>query len=139
MKHSLLLFLVLMLALATGTSAQESDLVSEEYAEPVQRNMVVRDYSDYTVKAYSVSLYVGHFNGATFLDLDPLADRTRITEDGRPDELWPNDILAYDGTPLEEGRLKRSDGLRYRYDSARKEIESGPALGGRVGIFVSDN
>ena len=137
MKHSLLLFLGLSLALAVAAQAQESP--SPEYTEPVQRNMEILDYSEYRVKAYSISFYGGRFSGGTILELDSLGDRTRITEAGRPDELWPNDILAYNGLPLPEGRLKRDDGLRYLYDSTRKEIKPGPLFGGRIGIFIADD
>lgn len=137
MKHSLLLILVLSLVPAVGARAQDSALAED--AAPVQRNMEILDYSDYTVKAYSISFFGGQLSGTTFLDLKPLGEKTRITESGRPDELWPNDILAYDGGPLEEGRLKRDDGLRYLFDSGRKEVKSGPSFGGRVGVFIADN
>lgn len=137
MKHSLLLILVLTLVSAVGAQAQ--DAAAAEDNAPVQRNMEILDYGDYTVKAYSISFFGGQLSGSTFLDLEPLGDKTRITESGRPDELWPNDILGYDGSPLMEGRLKRDDGLRYLYDSGRKEVKSGPSFGGRVGIFIADD
>ena len=137
MKHSLLLIFLMALVPAVAAEAQES--TSSDYTPPVQRNMEILDYSEYTVKSYSVSFYGGQFSGGTILDLDPLDDKTRITEDGRPNDLWPNDILGYDGLPLDEGRQKRDDGLRYLYDSARKEIKPGPIFGGRIGIYIADN
>ncbi len=135
----LLLFLFLVTAGAAGAQDEASGEHNTPANAPVQRNQEILDYGDYTVKAYSLSFSGGIFSGGVYLDNQALGDKTRITEDGRPDELWPNDILGYNGLPLEQGRLKRDDGLRYLYDSGRKEIESGPAYTGAVGIYIADN
>lgn len=144
MKQSTVLFLLAILATAACGSALAQDEETGEHntpanAPPVQRNMEIRDYSEYTVKAYSIYFSGGYFSGGTYLDLQALGEKTRITEDFPPDELWPNDILGYDGIPLEESRLKRDDGLQYLYTAGRKEIDPGSAFSGGVGIFIADN
>jgi hypothetical protein len=82
-------------------------------------------WKDYKVKAYSLSLFAGHFSGATYLDLMPLDPKTVLT-------FGAGDVLGYDDEVLIESRDPD-------YTGARKEIEAGTAIGGRIGIYVADD
>ena len=81
-------------------------------------------FSDYMVKAYTLTGFYGNFSGATYLENQPLDERT-VQTDGAAD------IIAFNGEILPESR----DVLHY--DAAIKEIQSGPAFGGRVGLYVN--
>lgn len=114
---------------ARVTSAAEPDSAAAdgEEATPALK------WKDYKVKGYSLSLYGGHFSGATYLDLPPIGDRTLYTPGG-------GDILAYDGTVLTESvNMQNSNPLLRKYNAPRKEIEPGTAIGGRIGIYVADD
>jgi hypothetical protein len=87
-------------------------------------------WKDYRVKGYSLSLFGGHFSGARYLDLMPLAPRTVQTPGA-------GDILGYDGNVLAES-IDPPGSVR-KYTAARKEIEAGTAIGGRIGIYVADD
>ncbi len=83
------------------------------------------EWGDYTVKAYTLSIWGGSFGGATYLDNKPLGDRTILTDGA-------GDIIAYDGGVLPQSRDPR-------FDAAIKEIKPGDAFGGRVGIYIADD
>jgi len=97
----------------------------------------VLDYGDYTVKGYSLSFGGGIFTGATYLDLQPFGDRTAYPRN-TGDDLGAGDILGYDNLPLDVSRARGSDDL-FLFNEARKEIKSGPAFSGRVGIYVAEH
>lgn len=80
-------------------------------------------YDDYTVKAYTLSVFGGYFSGDTFLSLPPLADRTFV-------EPGSNDVMGYDGE-----WLNLDPNI---YDAPTKTIESGTGWGTAVGIYLSD-
>ncbi len=86
----------------------------------------VLEWKDYKVKGYSLSFYGGAFSGARYLDLKQLSPRTILTPGA-------GDVIGYDGSVLAES----VDFVHYT--AARKEIESGTAFGGRVGIYVGDD
>lgn len=105
---------------ATAVAADSA----QDPAAPVGEKALA--WKDYSVKAYSLSLFAGHFSGATYLDLMPLDPKTILT-------TGAGDVLGYDGLVLSES----TDFLRYT--GARKEIEAGTAIGGRIGIYVADD
>lgn len=145
MKISLFPALVLLLgtcAFVCGAPAfaQDAGGVGDEelpagYVE--SDDAYVLDYGDYTVKGYALSFGGGSFSGATFLDLQPIGPRTTYPIN-TGEELGPGDILGYNGLPLEQSRARDSENLPL-FDEARKEIRSGPAFGGRVGIYVAEH
>lgn len=107
---------------APDTTAEDSDVAVKAL-----------EWKDYKVKGYSLSLYGGHFSGATYLDLMPLAPRTQLGEGA-------GNILGYDGLPLAESINMQNPNADLReYNAPRKEIEPGTAIGGRVGIYVADD
>ena len=83
-------------------------------------------YEDYSVKAYTLTIFAGQTSGATYLENMDLADRTILTEEEYA-------IVAYDGGTL----LVSLDAEHYT--GAHKDITEGPAYGGRIGIYVSDD
>lgn len=121
-----LLSVVLMLGLSTTLLAQEPTAEQEERVAEIEENL---NYEDYTVKAYRLTFFGGNFSGATYLENKELGPRTILTPGA-------GDILAYDGEVLWESTAKYEDGTNI-YDAAHKEIKSGPALGTRVGIYIS--
>lgn len=86
------------------------------------------EWSDYTIKAYTLSLWGGSFSGATYLDNKELGPRTVLTEGA-------GDIIGYDGEVLPES----TGPLKPFYDAARKEIKAGDAFGARIGIYIADD
>jgi len=82
-------------------------------------------WGDYSVKAYTLSAWMGSSSGATYLE-NPVLDRLTILTPGAAD------IVAYDGGVLIESKDPR-------YDAATKEIKSGDAFGGRIGIYIADD
>lgn len=86
------------------------------------------EWGDYTVKAYTLTVWGGGFSGATYLDNAPLGERTVLTDGA-------GDILGYDGEVLEESTPRYAD----FYDAARKEIKSGDSFGARIGIYIADD
>jgi hypothetical protein len=84
------------------------------------------EWGDYTVKAYTLSIWGGSFGGATYLDNKPLGDRTVLTDGA-------GDIIDYDGGVLFVSRDTR------HYDAAIKEVKPGDAFGGRIGIYIADD
>lgn len=147
MKNSLLPALALLLGIGpvvvcgpaiaqddTADAVGDQDLPSA-YVEPDEE--YVLDYSDYTVKGFSLSFGGGLFPGATYLDLQPIGERTTYPIN-TGDDLGPGDILGFDNLPLEVSRARGSDGL-FLFDAAQKEIKSGPCFSGRVGIYIAEN
>ncbi|MBE0567667.1 MAG: hypothetical protein IH621_17055 [Krumholzibacteria bacterium] len=118
---------------AVAPTPVDSTAVPEAAAAAVDN----REYDDYTVKAYSLTVFGGNFSGATFLELDEVGPKTVITA-GIGNILGAGEVLGYDGRPLLESRAIQPDGKRL-YDAPLKEIRSGPAFGGRVGIYISDH
>lgn len=97
------------------------------------------EWKDYKIKAYTLAFYGGSFSGATYLDLMPISPRTMVAANAYT-------VFAYDGVGddgeghLDEARNMTSpDPLARRYNAPRKEIESGTAFGGRIGIYVADD
>ncbi|MCP4572599.1 MAG: hypothetical protein GY838_09645 [bacterium] len=143
MKISLLSALALLLGVGLvvfGASAFAQDAVDDQdlpstYVE--SDDEYVLDYSDYTVKGFSLSFGGGLFGGVTYLDLQPLGERTAYPIN-TGDDLGPGDILGFDNLPLEVSRARGSDGY-FLFDAAQKEIKSGPAFSGRVGIYIAEN
>jgi hypothetical protein len=123
--------IVLTLALAVFLSvgavrAQESTGEAEPPTD--EANVAIDEeelhYSDYKVKAYSLTGFYGDFSGTTYLENMELGPRT-VYEEGA------NYIIGYDGNVLQ---VSRDD---VHYDAAHKKIESGPAFGARIGIHVN--
>jgi len=107
-----------------GPAAPDSTAAVEAAAEvPAEEENLT--YEDFKVKAYSLGFFGGQFSGARYLDLKPLGDRTILTEGA-------GDILGYDGEVL---RVSRDTD---HYTGAQKEIDPGPAFGGRIGIYISE-
>jgi hypothetical protein len=86
----------------------------------------ILEWSDYTVKAYTLSVWGGGFSGATYLENKALGPRTVLT-------AGAGDIIAYDGGVLAESRDVR------HYTAATKEVEAGNAFGARIGIYIADD
>ncbi len=109
-----------------AVQGQESPADPDSLADKVSEILDEEElhFSDYMVKAYTVTGFYGDFSGATYLENMELGDRTVYTEGA-------NDIIAYDGEILQVSR----DALHY--DAAHKKIESGPAFGARIGIYVN--
>jgi hypothetical protein len=133
MKFSKILSLCLSLALlSTGSLAMAQDTGRTPSPEAVQDTVAavpeeeILTYEDYTVKKYSLTFYGGSFSGGRYLENEPLNVRTILTPEAY-------EIQGYDGEVLAES-------VDYtHYTGAFKEIESGLALGGRIGIYISDN
>lgn len=118
-------------AAATATQTDGSKAADTAVApagEPVAK---VLEWKDYKVKGYSLSFYGGAFSGTRYLDLLPLGPRTVLAPGA-------GDIIGYDGNVLPES-LQPSDPTLRRYNAPRKEIKSGTAFGGRIGIYVADD
>lgn len=111
----------------TSAAAADSNSTGAEAAAPALK------WTDYKVKGYSLSLYGGHFSGATYLDLMPLGPRTILTPGA-------GDIISYDGGVLIESvDMQNPNAALRHYNAPRKEIEAGTAIGGRIGIYVADD
>lgn len=112
---------VLTLVLLLITAGTASCVLAQEAAEAADESLT---YDDYTVKAYSLSLYGGYFSGGTFFELPPIADDRTFVEEGT------NRVMGYNGEwlPLDPAV----------YDAPRKRIESGGGFGGTLGIYLSD-
>lgn len=102
---------------ATDEAEAPQDPVSEEE---------ILTYEDYTVKGYTLSIFGGQSNGTTYLENSDLAERTKLTEGA-------GDIQGFDGNVLRVSQDTE------HYTGAVKEIKSGPAYGGRIGIYISDD
>lgn len=135
MKFSKILSLFVALTLVTGVHvalAQEAEEVGPEdpnagEAPPGGEEAApeeVLTYDDYNVKGYSLNFFAGSFSGARYLENKPLGPRTVLTPGA-------GDIMGYDGEVLRVSQDFE------RYTGAQKEIESGPAFGGRIGIYIS--
>ncbi|MFO7654993.1 MAG: hypothetical protein R6X25_14425 [Candidatus Krumholzibacteriia bacterium] len=81
-------------------------------------------YDDFTVKAYTLTLYGGWFSGGTFLELPPIDGNRTYVEEGT------DRIYGYDGEFLNLDPKF--------YDAAVKKIEAGPAYGGKLAVYLSD-
>ena len=140
MKLSTALFLfpalvpVLVGAVAT---AQEAEVPAATDTTAVAAAEQALEYDDYTVKAYTLTVFGGGFTGATYLDLQEIGPKTVVTP-GIGNNLGPADVLGYDGLPLPEARARDQEG-KLLYDAPQKKIEPGPAYGVRLGIYISDN
>ncbi len=128
MKRNLfvLLSLVCSLSLSAGFSfAQDPDSAPAEDLESVELEPTL-EYSDYTIKGYSLSFFGGQFSGATYLENQKLTDRTVFT-------LGANDIMGFDGETLPQSQDF------HHWDAAHKTIEAGPAYGARIGVYINDD
>ncbi len=140
MKFSTALSLIPALALVAagaGASAQEFTAPTPADSAAVQAAAKSLKYEDYSVKAYTLTFFYGSFNGARYLDLPEVGPKTVVTP-GVGDLMGPADVLGYNGLPLPEARQRFADGT-LKYDAAQKEIDPGPAIGARIGVYVSDN
>jgi hypothetical protein len=121
---------ILVVFAATAALAQEPTAEQEERVAEIEENL---KYEDYTVKAYRLSFYGGHFSGATYLESPERGERTVLTPGAA-------DVLGYDGEVLLESRAEYETGPmagKLKYDAPHKTIEPGTAYGGRVGIYIS--
>ncbi len=98
--------------------------VVQEAPDPIPEEVLT--YEDYSVKAYTITLFGGQFSGAKYLENMDLPERTILTEGA-------GDIMGFDGEVL----LVSQDPVHYT--GAHKEIKEGPAFGARIGIYVSDD
>jgi len=111
-----------LLFLAGSPWAQEAEPTAD--GQPTEESVE----EDYMVKAYSISLWGGWFSGGTFLDLQPLEERTQLEEGA-------NDIYKYDGTIFTPQELQFPT---WNYDAPQKQIEPGVMVGGKIGIYLTD-
>ncbi len=110
---------------AASAYAQDADaanpLEADTEAEPEYT------WDDFAVKAYTIQIFGGAFNGDRYLDLPVKLDRTQV-EEGTD---W---VMGYDG------RVWTPDRLDYDvYDGPIKTLENGYTLGAKVGSYLSDN
>jgi len=106
-----------------------ASLWAQDQAPPEEQTAEEEEYEESSVRAYSISFWGGWFSGGTFLDLQPLADRTQVEEGS-------NDIYKYDGSgPFAPQELIFPT---WRYDGPQKEIEPGFMFGGRLGMYLTD-
>jgi len=146
MKLSTVLSLVPTLLLALGgAAALAQDAPGPAPSEPdsaaVEAAEEALDYSDYTVKAYSLNVFGGSFTGATYLDMPERWPKTEVAI-GIGDNLGPADVRGYDGHPLVVARqlgIVNGQANKLVYDAVQKKIESGPAYGARIGVYISDD
>lgn len=113
-------------ASAQETAAPDPDGAPESPATASTAPEEVLTYDDFTVKGYSITAFGGQFSGFTYLENQDLAERTVLTPGA-------GDIMGYDGEILRESLDTE------HYTGAHKEIQSGPAYGGRIGIYISDD
>ena len=145
MKHRTFLSVILALSLMlTGPAlmAQEETEVlappapetEAQQQDPPAVEEEVLAYDDYTVKAYSITVFGGNFSGAMYLENKDLAELTILTEGA-------GDILGFlTGEPdLYDGDILRVSKDTDHYTGAHKEIKPGPAMGARIGIYISDD
>jgi hypothetical protein len=104
-------------------TAQETLVPQQDTAEVVIAEEP-STYDDYTVKAYTLSIFGGYFSGATFFSLPPLEDRTFV-------EAGSNDVMGYDGE-----WLILDPNI---YGAPTKEIQPGTGWGTQIGIYLSDS
>lgn len=131
MKYRALLCLfsvVMVIGFCSVVLAQEPTPEQEQRVAEIEENL---KYEDYMVKAYRLTFFGGNFSGATYLENQQLGERTVLTDGA-------GDIIAYDGGVLPESTAKDQEG-NHIYDAAHKEIESGPAYGAKVGIYISND
>ena len=114
---------------AADTAATEAE---QPAPAPIQEEILT--YDDYTVKAYTITVFGGDFSGAKYLENMDLAPRT-VLEQGAGDILgfMTQDPIYYDGDIL----LVSKDAEHYT--GAHKEVKSGPAYGARIGIYISSD
>lgn len=125
---------VLMAQEETAGPAAPAPVEETEKQEPAPIEEEILTYDDYTVKAYTITVFGGNFSGAKYLENMDLAPRT-ILEKGAGDILGylTGDPAAYDGEVLLVSKNYE------QYTGAHKEIKSGPAYGGRIGIYISND
>ena len=112
-------------SLAQESPPADPDPAATEGEEPPPEVPV----EEYKVKAYSLAFWGGWFSGGTFLELQPLADRTQLEEGS--DLIW-----KYNGDVFTDQELNQGDWV---YDGARKEILPGVAMGGIIGMYLSEH
>lgn len=107
------------------------EAVQQEPA-PIEEEILV--YDDYTVKAYTITVFGGSFSGAKYLENMDLVPRTVLAQGA-------GDILGYMTLEPEiyDGDVLLVSRDAEHYTGAHKEIKSGPAYGGRIGIYISDD
>lgn len=108
----------------TNDSAVPDPAEEADQDKPQLAAEEVLTYDDYTVKAYTITAFGGQFSGAKYLENMDLAPETVLTDGA-------GDIRAYDGEILLESQNYD------QYTGAHKEIKSGPAIGARIGIYLS--
>lgn len=129
MKRKIFIILTLSIGLSLGagyTWAQDSASDSAVENQGIGEMDPLEEYSQRTIKAYSLTFFGGQFSGAKYLENQRLADRAVF-------ELGANDIMGFNGEVLPES----ADFIHW--DAAHKEIEAGPAYGARLGVYISDN
>ena len=134
MTHRTFVFLILaLLVSAPAVMAQEEVQATAPPAPDLEGAVQVPvpgeealTYDDYTVKGYSLTFFAGQSNGAKYLENMDLSERTILT----PEEAA---IMGFDGETL------RVSLDQDHYTGAHKEIQPGPAYGGRIGIYISDD
>jgi len=137
---------LLLLLAACPVRAQNAPAPADTASAPPPP--VLGKWSDYAVKAYRLEIFGGSYSGGTFLDSQPIADRT-VIQDGK------DPLFAYnpDGSGIlapYNSMLRIEDGIilyphldnnapdnRY-FNAPRKEIKSGSVFGARIGIYIAD-
>jgi len=116
---------VVICSLTIGTAVFGAEGADTEAQEPTAAATDF-EWSDFTVKAYTLTAWGGSFSGTTYLENQLLGPRTVLT-DGEAD------INAYAGGVLFVSRDTR------HYEAATKKINPGTGFGGRVGIYIADD
>ncbi|MFT5316392.1 MAG: hypothetical protein ACI9UK_002237, partial [Candidatus Krumholzibacteriia bacterium] len=83
------------------------------------------EWSDYSVKAYTLGIWAGGYSSSTYLENAPLVGRTVL-------EIGAGDINGYDGNVLAESRDTK------HYTGATKSIEATDSFGARIGIYIAN-
>jgi len=129
-----LLFAALAAAQDAGSAdpleAEPVDPLEAEPVDPLEANVEAEPeltWDDYAVKAYTIEIFGGAFQGDRYLDLPVKDDRTQVEEGSD----W---VMGYDGN------LLTPDVLDYEiYDGPIKELENGFTLGVKVASYLSEN
>ena len=128
MKTRLFPTVICVLVLALSASFAYAQDAAED--DPLEADGDVEPeltWADYGIKGYTVQIFGGAFNGAEYLNLPVLGDRTQVEEGSD----W---VMSYDGTWWEP------DELDYEiYGGPVKTIENGYTFGVKFGSYLSDN
>jgi hypothetical protein len=134
------LLCVLALLLAGITSAQEpadepattppADAAeTAETDDPLAGEGELEDtWDSYKIKAYSIELSGGLFQGDEYLNLPVMGDQTQV-------EAGTQRVMSYDGTWWELDELDYEN----TYDGPIKELEDGITAGLRIGSYLTDS